>query len=112
MIVRRSLRICALLMCGNLAVAFLASLIGFGPIGVIGDILLMEAAALFIIAGLLDLGSSIGSTQFKRLVLSSKEGFSPSKREKAEHHTIVLFIAGSIFFAATILLAVFDLFLR
>jgi hypothetical protein len=99
-------------MCGNLAVAFLASLIGFAPIGAFGDILLVEVAALFIIAGLFDLGSSIGTTQFKKVVLSSKEEFSPGKRDKAEQHTIVLFIAGSILFVGTILLALFDLFLR
>lgn len=109
---RRSLRICALLICGNLAVAFVASLMGFSPTGVFGDILLAEAAALFIIAGLFDLGSSIGTTQFRKVVLSSKEEFSASRRNKAEQHTIVFFMAGSILFAGTILLAVFDMFLR
>lgn len=111
-IVRRSLRVCVLLVAVDLVVALLSSIIGRSPASAFGNLLLLEVAALFIAAGLLDLSSSVGMSQFKRSVMSSKEEFSPSKRRESEQHTLVFFLAGSILFAATVLLTIYDLFLH
>ena len=42
------------------------------PIETLGDLMLFEAAALFLIAGIIDFGSSLGFIQFKKVLASSK----------------------------------------
>jgi hypothetical protein len=111
-ILRRSLRVCGVLVVLDFVVALLVGIIGFSAADAFGDLLLLEVAAFFIGAGLLDLSSSVGMSQFRRAVTSSKEEFSPSKRSESEQHILVLFFVGSILFAATVLLTVYDLFLR
>lgn len=111
-IVRRSVRVCVLLVAVDLVVALLAMIIGRSPANAFGDLLLLEVAALFLAAGLLDLSSSVGMGQFRRAVMASKEESSPSKRRESEQHTLVFFVAGSILFAVTVLLTIRDLFLH
>lgn len=76
-------------------------------IGVIGDLLLMEVAALFILAGILDIGSSAGMTGFRKLFSPNVE-YSTAKRKETERNAMVLLIAGLLLLAAMIGLATYD----
>jgi hypothetical protein len=106
----RSLKIGAALFITDVVVAFLpfSKMIDMSPIGVIGDLLLVEVAALFIIAGVLDFSSSIGMTQFRRVFLSSKEEYSPDKRRQTERTAMVYLFAGLILLSAMVLLMIYD----
>jgi hypothetical protein len=109
-IVIRSLKIGAVLFVIDSVVAFLpfSKMIDMSAIGVIGDLLLVEVAALFIIAGILDFVSSVGMTQFRKVLLSSKDDYSPDKRRQTERAAMVYLFAGIILLFAMILLMVYD----
>jgi hypothetical protein len=109
-IIVRSLRIDAALFIINVVTAFLpfSKMIDMSPIGVIGDLLLVEVAALFIIAGVLDFASSIGMTQFRKVILSSKEDYSPDKRRQTERAAMVYLFAGLILLLAMVILMIYD----
>jgi hypothetical protein len=109
-IVVRSLKIGAVLFIIDVVAAFLpfSKMIDMSPIGVIGDMLLVEVAALFIIAGVLDFASSIGMTQFRKVFLSSKEEYSPEKRRQTERTAMVYLFAGLILLSAMVLLMIYD----
>jgi hypothetical protein len=109
-IVVRSLKIGAALFVIDIVIAFLpfSKMIDMTPIGVTGDLLLIEVAALFIIAGVLDFASSIGMTQFRKVLLSSKEDYSPDKRRQTERTAMVYLVAGVILLFAMILLMIYD----
>jgi hypothetical protein len=109
-IVIRSLKIGAALFVIDSIAGFLpfSKMIDMSPIGVIGDLLLVEVAALFILAGILDFASSVGMTQFRKVFLSSKEDYSPDKRRQTERTALVYLIAGLILLFAMILLMIYD----
>ena len=109
-IIVRSLKIDAALFIIDVVTAFLpfSEMIDMSPIGVIGDLLLAEVAALFIIAGVLDFASSIGMTQFRKVILSSKEDYSPDKRRQTERAALVYLFAGLILLLAMVVLMIYD----
>jgi hypothetical protein len=78
---------------------------GMLPFEVVGDLLLIETAILFILAGIIDFGSSLGVAQFRRTLFRTKEGFSPSGRKDAERRALILVAAGAILFLLLLLLA-------
>ena len=83
------------------------------PYEFFGDLLLIETAALFLVAGILDLGSSVGFAGFRKLFFTqtrraSEESFSASKRKDTERRALVLVVSGSTLFVILVLLAVFS----
>ncbi len=95
----------------DLVASVVSILLTFSPSGILGDLLLLEVAALFITAGLIDFSSSAALVQVRRALLSSSEQFSSSKRKDTERKAMVLVFAGSILLAAMIVLALSDLWL-
>ena len=107
----RALKIAALLSLVNSLIALLpfSPIVDSSPIGVMGDLMLLEVAALFILAGILDFASSIGMTQFRKTFLSSKEQYSPEKRREKERTAMVFLFTGLILLLAMIFLTTYDL---
>lgn len=73
---------------------------------VLGDLLLIESAALFLVAGLIDFGSSLGFVQFRRVMSSSTELFSASKRKDSESRALALIFSGATLFGVLVFLAI------
>jgi hypothetical protein len=87
----------------------LASLLLHGyvyPIDIFGDVLLMEIAALFLVAGIMDFGSSLGFIQFRKTMSSSKESFSAERRKTIERRALVFVVSGLTLLVILLLLAV------
>jgi hypothetical protein len=100
----RSLKISAGLLFIDGLTAFL--LRGFVyPFETLGDMLLVETASLFLLAGFVDFGTSLGFVQFRKSVFASKESFSSEKRKEAERRATILVGSGIILFSILILLA-------
>jgi len=83
------------------------------PYELFGDLLLIETAALFLVAGILDFGSSVGFVGFRRFFFthsrrSSEESFSASKRKDTERRAMVLVVSGLTLFVILVLLAGFS----
>jgi hypothetical protein len=102
----RSIKIsAALVLLDGLIGIFLRGIIY--PIETFGDILLVEAAVLFLLAGIVDFGTSVGFAQFRKSLLLSKQAYSPEKRKESERRAIQLACSGALLLAILILLAAF-----
>jgi hypothetical protein len=77
-------------------------------IGVIGDLLLVEIAVLFIVGGIFEIGSSAGMMGFRKLFSPNME-YSASKRKEAERRAMVFLVAGFLLLVVMITLATYDL---
>lgn len=112
-VIRRSMKYAGIFLAGDLAVALLPffTWIDSSRIGIIGDLLLAEVAALFIMGGIVDVSSSAGMTGFRKLFSSNIE-YSAAKRKESESRALVFLIAGSLLLAAMIALATYDLWIR
>ena len=108
-ILKRSLKTVGATLAVDAVIAASSTLFGFSPSDVFGNLLLLETAALFIIAGILDFGSSAGIAQLRKIILPSKEGFSLVKRKENERSALVFVAAGVILMSIMILIAAFDL---
>jgi hypothetical protein len=75
------------------------------PLETFGDMLLVEAAVLFLLAGIIDFGASVGFAQFRKSLLLSREAYSPEKRKESERRAIALAGSGACLLAILILLA-------
>jgi hypothetical protein len=104
----RSVRIVAGLMAVDFLVSYALTLLSYAFVETLGDFMLFEAAILFILAGLLDFTSSIGGTQFRKVILGSREDYSSSKHKEAERKAAVFFIGG---FVLLLLLVIFALYI-
>lgn len=109
-VVRRSVVCAGILLAVDVAVALLPffTWIDSSTIAIIGDLLLVEVALLFIGAGILDFISSAGMTGFRKLFSSSVE-YSSTRRKEIERHAMVFLATALILLATMILLAVHDL---
>ena len=110
-VLKRALKIAAVLLLADSAIALVpfSILIDMSPIGVLGDLMLVEAAALFIMAGILDFASSVGMAQFRKTFLSSKEDYSPEKRKEKERTAMIFLFTGLLLLGLMILLMAYDL---
>jgi len=95
----------ALLVIDSLASFLLRNYVN--PFEVFGDLLLIESAALFLTAGIIDFGSSLGFVQFKKAMASSKEPFSAAARKDMERRALVFVTSGSTLLGLLVLFAVF-----
>jgi hypothetical protein len=107
--VRKSLMISASLLVIDFVFALTLTWLEFALTDVLGNLLFLETATLFMIGGILDFGTSAGITQLRKLLLSSKESLSLAKRQENERNALVFFVAGIILLSIMIVLALFDL---
>jgi hypothetical protein len=102
----RSLKISVSLLLVDVLTAFLVR--GYiYPIETFGDMLMVETALGFLLAGFVDFATSVAFVQFRRSVFASKERFSAEKRKHAERRAIALVASGVILLSILIMLAVF-----
>jgi len=106
---RRSLLISAAIFVMDFVLALALTWLGFALTDILGNLLLLETATFFVIGGILDFGTSAGIIQLRKLILSSKEGFSMAKRRESERNALVFVIAGVMLLSIMIVLALFDL---
>lgn len=103
------MKIAASLVLADALVSLLLMQVGMSFSEIVGDLLALEVAVLFVVAGILDFSSSVAVAQFRSRVLASKEGFSASKRKDIERRALVFVISGIALFAILVLLAVVDI---
>ncbi len=101
----RSLKVSGILLVLDMLSAFLLRG-SIYPLETFGDMLLVETALLFLLAGFVDFGTSVAFVQFRKSVFASKEIFSAQKRKDAERRAIALVGSGMSLFAILIILAV------
>ena len=77
-----------------------------------GDFMLVEAATLFIVAGLIDFSTSIGAVQFRKIILASKQEYSAIKHKGYERKALILLIAGLILLGILVTLSVYAFLLN
>jgi hypothetical protein len=106
-IVGRSIRVVAVLLAVDFLLAYALTLLSYGFVEALGDFILLEAAILFILAGLLDFGSSIGATQFRKVLLGSKEDYSPARHREAERKAAVFFVGGLVLLLLLVIFALY-----
>ena len=105
-ILERSIVITAiLLLVDTLAVTILNGIVK--PLEIFGDLLLLETAALFLIAGMIDLASSIGTIVLRKSFLSSKEVYSADKRKRSERRALPMVGSGLMLLFVVLLLFVY-----
>jgi hypothetical protein len=106
---RRSLLVAFGFSVFDVAAAYLLTLFRYSFTETIGDFILIEVAFLFILAGLLDFGSSIGMAQVRKVILGSKEEYSSAKHKDTERKALVFLFAGIFLFLALTAIAVYNL---
>ena len=88
--------------------AYGLTFLNFRFVEVMGDLMLIEVAILFVLAGILDFSNSIGAAQFRKTMLGSKEGYSSSKHKETQRTALVYFLGGLIIFLMLIVLALYE----
>jgi len=105
-ILARALLIAVGAMLGDGALSLGLTLVGFNFIETIGDLILVEVAVLFLVAGLIDFSSSVGAVQFRKVLLRSKQQYSRQVHNEAQGKALVLLLAGIFLFVMLIAVAV------
>lgn len=100
----RAFRISGLLVVVNGLVVLLVRAI-INPLELFGDLLLIEVSALFLLAGIVDFGSSLSFAQFRKALSGSKHEFRPELRKEAERRALVLVVSGATLFVIMVVLA-------
>jgi hypothetical protein len=108
-VLRRSLKIAAILVAMDVMIAFVALQLGLPCSGVLGDLLLLEVAALVLLGGLMDFGSSLGISQLRKVFSPSRGSLSFQERSEIERKAMVFLFAGLMLLGLMILLAVSNL---
>ena len=70
-----------------------------------GNLLLVETSALFLLAGVLDFGSSPAFAHLRRSMSAAGESSTQSSRRDPERRALVMAFSGAILFLALVLLA-------
>ena len=107
-ILRRSILLNVVLLAIDAVAAYFFALFKYSFVESFGDMILVEVAILFVLAGLMDFGSSIGMAQFRKVFSSSKESYSASKRKDSERRAFVFLFAGLILFSILIAAAIYE----
>ena len=108
-ILGRSLLIAAGAMLVDGLVASAATLFGFSFIEIMGDLMLVEVAVLFLMAGLVDFSGSVGATQLRKVVFGSGQ-YSPAAHKEAGRKALVFVLGGTFLFVILIAFAAAMLF--
>lgn len=103
-VVLRSFRISGTLLVVNGLVAVLLREI-IHPLELFGDLLLVETSLLFLLAGILDFGSSLSFAQFRKLIRGSNEAFTLELRKEAERRALIFVASGATLFIILVFLA-------
>ena len=91
---------------GDIAISFGLTLVGKSFVETVGDLMLIEAAILFLLGGLVEFSSSIGGMNIRKLVLGKRENSQSSNRE-AGRRALVLVLAAAFIFIILLVAAFF-----
>lgn len=105
--IRRGLLAGAILFVVNTAVSGLAVLTGLSrtPLGILGDLTLVQVGLLTILGGFLEFSRSRGVCEFRRLAFGEEEEFSSAKHRAASRSAVAFFSAALLLFSLLIVLA-------
>ncbi len=103
----KSARIAVGLLVADGAAAYGLTLLSYRFTETLGDLMLVEVAILFIMAGLLDFSSSVGAVQFRKTILGSKQEYSSSAHKEAEKKALVFLLDGVILLFLLVALALY-----
>jgi hypothetical protein len=106
-ILRRAILLAAAIIAVDGLVAYLLSFLNFAFVEMFGDLILVEVATMFILAGLIDFASSVGVAQFRKSFMSAPDGYSALKHKESARRASVLVLAGLILFVLLIAGAIF-----
>jgi len=104
-ILLRSLLVAAGAILSDGLVSFLLASFGVSFIETMGDLMLVEIAGLFLVAGIVEFSYSIGGAGLRKTVLGSKDEFSRSAHIEAGRKALVLILAGIFLFVVLIAVA-------
>ena len=104
-ILGRALLIAASAILSDGFVSFGVTFLGFSFIEIIGDLILVEVAICFLIAGLIDFSSSVGAAHLRKAVLGSAQEYSSLAHKEAERKALVLLLGGTFLFVILIAIA-------
>ena len=108
--IRRGLLVGAILLVVNTALSGLAVLTGLSraPLGVLGDLMLVQVGLLTILGGFLEFSRSKGVYEFRRLAFGEEEEFSSAKHREASRSAVAFFSAALLLFSLLIVLALLE----
>ena len=104
----RSLKISSSLLFIDILITFLLRDFIY-PFETFGDMLLVEIALLFLIAGFSDFGTSLAFAEFRKLVFGYKEAYSLQRRKDAERRALAFVGSGVTLLIILIILAAFKI---
>ena len=102
---RRSLGLTLLALAVDSAIAYFLTFLHYSFVEIMGDVMLVEAAALFILAGIVDFSASVGAIAFRKAILGSKREYSATTHKDYERQASVLLIAGLILLGILVVVA-------
>jgi len=105
-ILGRSLLICVSAIVADGLVSYVTTLFGSSFIEIMGDLMLVEVAVLFLVAGILDFASSVGGVHLRKAVLGSKQEYSSSAHRETGRKALVLVLAGTLMFLILIAIGI------
>jgi hypothetical protein len=106
-ILRRAALLAGAIIAVDGLVAYLLSFLEYAFVEMFGDLVLVEVAVLFIVAGLIDFASSVGVAQFRKSFMSARDGYSALKHKESARRASVLVLAGLILFVLLVAGAIF-----
>ena len=106
-VLTRSLTIAGGVMLVDSLIAIGMISLGFNFVEAMGDLMLVEVAVLFLVAGLIDFSSSVGAAEFRKTLLHSHQEYSQSAHKEAGRSALVFVTAGILLFAVLIVVAIF-----
>ncbi|HUK51435.1 MAG TPA: hypothetical protein VLV18_10390 [Terriglobales bacterium] len=108
-VLRNSLLLAVTLIACDALTTYLLASLHFAFVEIMGDLMLVQVAALFIGAGLIDFSTSIGAAQFRKMTLRSGKDFSSAKHKESDRRASVLLLAGLVMFAILVVFAALGL---
>jgi len=106
----RSLLICVSAILADGLASYVTTLFGFSFIEIMGDLMLIEVAMLFLVAGVIDFSSSVGGVHLRNAVLGSKQEYSSSAHKETGRKALALVVAGTLMFVILIAIGIVIVF--
>jgi hypothetical protein len=105
--IRKGLLIATVLLPADTAASYVATYVGAlqRPLGMLGDLLLLEVGLFAVLGGLVEFSRSKGVYEFRRLALHSGERFSTTRHREASINAVMLFSVALVLFAILLVLA-------
>ena len=110
MSIRKGLLIAITLLVVDVGISELATYAGLSqkPLGMLGDLLLLEVGLFAVLGGLVEFSRSKGVYELRRLALRSEERFSTARHREASISAMMLFCVALVLFSILVILALLE----